>query len=206
LRLQSKLLTFLDSRTFLRVGGTDNISVNARIIAATNRDLLADVEAGKFRRDLYYRLNVFTISLPPLRERPEDIPQVCAELLPKIARNLGLATHPRVSPAAMEALYDYRWPGNVRELRNVLERATILAREGTIDPRHLASLPRKTGEWAMTVRFEDGRNLHDATKQVAEALVREALRRAKTKQDAAKLLGISRFALAHQMKVLGIDV
>ena len=127
LRLQAKLLTFLDTRKFTRVGGEKEITVNARLIAATNRDLEKDVEAGRFRKDLFFRINVMSIEVPPLRNRPEDIPVLVQEILSKIQSELQLHDIPEIAPSALEKLKRYNWPGNVRELRNVLERALILS-------------------------------------------------------------------------------
>ena len=130
--LQAKFLTFLDTRTFTRVGGQQNIRVNARILAATNRDLQHEISIGRFRADLYYRLNVFSIRVPPLRERIEDLPILVAELLSILAKELQMSFSPELTVGEMAKLYNYHWPGNIRELRNVLERAVILSGGGTI--------------------------------------------------------------------------
>lgn len=202
--LQSKLLSFLDTRSFLRVGGERSVTVNARIFAATNRDLTVEVENGRFRKDLYYRLNVFPITMPSLRERTEDLPLLVDELLMHLVAEMGLLKHPDVAEDALDLLMEYHWPGNIRELRNVLERTIMLHSPETIRRRHLGlDVPRS--EWRLVVRFEPGRNLHDVTRLVAKSLVSEALRRSESKQQAAELLGVSRHALAHQIKVLEID-
>ncbi|MCS7304582.1 MAG: sigma-54 dependent transcriptional regulator [Thermoguttaceae bacterium] len=126
LKLQVKLLRVLQEQEFERVGDTHTIRVDVRVIAASNRDLLEEVHAGRFREDLYYRLNVITIILPPLRERREDIPELVYHFLRIYGeRNGRLIRH--VEPAAMQALQDYDWPGNVRELQNYIERAVLLA-------------------------------------------------------------------------------
>jgi len=126
LHLQVKLLRVLQEQEFERVGDTQTIQVDVRVIAASNRDLLEEVQAGRFREDLYYRLNVITITLPPLRQRREDIPELVYHFLQVYGqRNGRLIRH--VEPAAMEALQDYDWPGNVRELQNYIERAVLLA-------------------------------------------------------------------------------
>jgi two-component system, NtrC family, response regulator AtoC len=132
LGLQSKLLQFLDTSSFTRVGGEKTIKVNARLIAATNRDLAKEVREGRFRRDLFYRLNVFQIRMPALRERTEDIPTLVHELLTKLADNMKLPSLTEIDAEAMEKLRHYGWPGNVRELRNVLERAIIKSHGNTI--------------------------------------------------------------------------
>jgi DNA-binding NtrC family response regulator len=125
-KLQVKLLRVLQEYEFERVGDTQTIRVDTRVIAASNRDLLEEIEAGRFREDLYYRLNVVTIYLPPLRERREDIPLLVGHFL-KIYNERNLRHVPHVEPAAMEALVNYDWPGNVRELQNYVERAVVLA-------------------------------------------------------------------------------
>ncbi len=125
-KLQVKLLRVLQEHEFERVGDTQTIRVDTRVIAASNRDLMEEIEAGRFREDLYYRLNVVTIYLPPLRERREDIPLLVGHFL-KIYNEQNFRHVPHVEPAAMEALVSYDWPGNVRELQNYIERAVVLA-------------------------------------------------------------------------------
>jgi DNA-binding NtrC family response regulator len=204
--LQSKLLTFLDTRSFLRVGGETTVTVDARLIAATNRDLAADTEQGRFRRDLYYRLNVLPVRIPPLRERIEDLPELAAQILARLAAELGLPAPPELDAAALDALGRYAWPGNIRELRNVLERATMLSDGRRIVPANL-SLEAREERWALQVPFPtgSGANLHDVTREVQERLIREALRRATTRQEAARLLGITRHSLTHYLKTLKIE-
>jgi DNA-binding NtrC family response regulator len=132
-KVQGALLRALEQRTFLRPGSTQTVEVNARLITATNRDLARLVNEEKFRADLFYRINTISISLPPLRERPEDIPLLAERFLKLHAG----AAPPTITTAAMEVLRRYRWPGNVRELRNVIERAVLLAQDGVIDVRDL---------------------------------------------------------------------
>ncbi|RTL04035.1 MAG: PAS domain S-box protein, partial [Lysobacterales bacterium] len=141
---QAKLLRVLQEREFERVGGSRPIRVDVRVVAATNRDLAQMVEAGLFRADLYYRLNVFPVRVPPLRERPEDIPLLVAHTLAGLARRLGKPLH-GVSPAARERLIAWSWPGNVRELQNVIERAAILASGDTIEVEDLGLMPVSPG-------------------------------------------------------------
>ncbi len=204
LRLQSKLLSFLDTMSIMRVGGERSISINTRILAATNRDLAREVAANRFRKDLFYRLNVTAIELPPLRQRAEDIPSLIGEMLPRFTRNLRLTTPPELTPEAVAALKAYPWPGNIRELRNILERAILTSRGGAITETHLSFGYLQT-DWSYQLRFPDGgRTLKDVTDEVARRLIQEALRRAKSKVQAARLLGISRDALNYQMKVLGL--
>jgi DNA-binding NtrC family response regulator len=202
--MQSKLLTFLDSRSFVRLGGERSIEIDARIFAATNKDLRAEVEAGRFREDLFYRLNVVPVELPPLRERTEDIPGLVGELLARLKVDMGLGAEPVITEDALAVLEDYSWPGNIRELRNVLERALMTSRGRVITATALNLQPGKRN-WQISVPFTNGRCIHDVTRTVARKLVLEALRRSSTRQEAARLLGISRHSLAYQMKVLEID-
>ncbi len=131
LELQSKLLRVLQEGQFERLGDERTRSVDVRIIAATNRDLFAEARAGRFRLDLYYRLSVFPIDVPPLRERPDDLPVLAAHFAKDSARRLGLSP-PRVTHANLQELEGYDWPGNVRELQNVIERAVIVSRNGRL--------------------------------------------------------------------------
>ncbi|MBI5249739.1 MAG: sigma-54-dependent Fis family transcriptional regulator [Desulfomonile tiedjei] len=204
-RLQAKLLTFLDTRSFTRVGGERQISVNARILAATNRPLEKDVKAGRFRTDLYYRLNVFAITVPPLRQRVEDIPVLSEQILSQLSMEMGLPTAPSIDPAAMQALVTHNWSGNVRELRNVIERTLILSGTG---PMRLASLMlgENYEDWLFPVSFPTDRSIHEVADDVKRSLIKEALRRSGgSKKEAARLLRVSRFALAHQIKALAMQ-
>ncbi|MGO9569024.1 MAG: sigma 54-interacting transcriptional regulator, partial [Desulfomonilaceae bacterium] len=192
LQLQAKLLTFLDTRHLTRVGGEKNIPVNARLLAATNKDLEKEAEAGRFRKDLLYRLDVMSIVIPPLRERIEDIPVLVREIMGRLQADLQLHELPAIDAATMNRLQSYRWPGNVRELRNVLERGLILSDRRGI---HLAGLPGdvNSGDWSFTTKFPAGRTLNDVTYDLKQSLVVEALRRSRgRRQAAARLLGISR--------------
>src|SRR5262249_42592791 len=127
--MQAKLLRVLQERRFERVGGSESIEVDVRVVAATNRPLQQLGADGKFRQDLYYRLNVVKIVLPPLRERPEDIPLLAAHFTQKYAR--PGETPPQITPEAMELLLAHRWPGNIRELENAIERACVTSRDGS---------------------------------------------------------------------------
>ena len=134
--LQAKLLRVLETRTFRRVGGSVDITVDVRVVAATHQDLKRAVAEGRFREDLFFRLNVVPIDLPALRERPEDIPLLADHFIARFCRELGRAPA-RLDPHALEALRGYAWPGNVRELRNVMERVVLLEAEDVILPEHL---------------------------------------------------------------------
>ncbi len=210
LALQAKLLTFLDTRQFTRVGGVKVRSVSARLIAATNRDLEKEVQLKRFRHDLFYRLDVFTIEVPPLRQRTEDIPDLVRELVRELSDNLGLDSAPAVDAQGLKALTDYHWPGNVRELRNVLERALILSDKQRIKPGdlnvHNKHKPLDAGqEWSIAVGFPEGETLNDVTYEVKRRLVTEALRRSNgTRNAAARLLGISIDSLKHYMRVFDL--
>ncbi len=200
LTLQSKLLTFLDTKSFLRVGGERSVHVNARLMAATHRDLQEEVNSGRFLQPLFYRLNVFSIELPPLRRRSDDIPVLVKEILVRLAKEMHLTEIPTLDAAAMNTLAQYRWPGNVRELRNVLERSLMVSSGGTIR----VALPRPSTEpedWWHKVRFPEGTSLHHVTEEVITSLCKEALRRSGgARSKAAELLGISRDSLYRYMK------
>jgi len=204
--LQAKLLTFLDTRSFTRLGGEASISVNARLIAATNKSLEEEVAEGRFRGDLFYRLNVFAITVPPLRERIEDIPVLVREIQSRLVSEMGLpSSAPAIDQAVLDVLMGYSWPGNVRELGNLLERALILSGDGRIRPSSL-DLTATPEEWSVVVRFPKDRSMHEVSAGVKRSLIAEALRRSGgNKQTAARLLKISRHALAHQMNTLGMS-
>jgi DNA-binding NtrC family response regulator len=136
LALQAKILRALENKQFERVGGTQSLHVDTRVVAATNRNLKARVAERQFREDLYFRLSVFPIQIPPLRERPGDIGMLAHHFVERFARDLNKSSV-TLSPAAIDALQTYPWPGNVRELQNCIERAVILCDEGAIQPRHL---------------------------------------------------------------------
>jgi PAS domain S-box-containing protein len=207
LGLQAKLLTFLDTRSFTRVGGETNIEVNARIIAATNRELLKEVEARQFRHDLYHRLNVFCIQVPPLRERLEDLPLLVETIMSELCSKLGHGGIPRLDARCLSVLSEYHWPGNVRELRNVLERALIVSEGGKIRPEDIRLLDKRdatsaSDRWFYAVPFpNETEDLNTVAKRVKSEMIKEALRRASgVKKDAAILLGISIDAFKHQLK------
>ncbi len=206
--LQAKLLTFLDTKQFTRVGGEKHVTVNARLIAATNRDLEKEVEAGRFRHDLYYRLNVLSVVVPPLRERREDLPILIREMMTRLCKDMQVPTVPTIDAATINSLKSYDWPGNVRELRNVLERALILSGGQCIRLAGLGldSNNGNSKDWSLTVCFPTEESLNDITHHVKRSLVNEALRRSGgSRQGASRLLGISRYSLKHYMKSLGLS-
>jgi two-component system, NtrC family, response regulator AtoC len=206
--VQGKLLTFLNTGKFTRVGGEKEISVNARLIAATNRDLQEGVKAGNFRSDLSHRLKQVTIVVPPLRDRPKDIPVLVQEILSQLLHELQLAALPVVDSAAMDRMKYYSWPGNLRELRNVLERAVILSGGKEINVNHLwlrGHAAASSSDWSFATSFPSDQSLNEITHDLKRSLVNEALRRSKgSRQVAARLLGISRYSLKHYMKSLGM--
>jgi len=202
LPLQAKLLRVLQDREFQRVGGTKTVSVDIRIIAATNRDLKQAVRAGQFREDLFFRLNVITLTLPPLRERRGDIATLAQFFLDrhtKDAKRPGMA----LSTAALDALSRYPWPGNIRELENVLARAVILSPTETIEPESLALVfedphrHEKTSEALSYLELP----YHDSLREHAQAVILNALRLAGWNQTkAAERLGLQRTYLARLIK------
>ncbi len=207
LRLQAKLLTFLDTRSLTRVGGETNVPVNARLMAATNRNLEEEVASGKFRRDLFYRLNVLSITVPPLRDRLDDLPVLTAKIVEQLAVEMQLHQVPVIDSQTLKGLSRYTWPGNVRELRNVLERALILSGTGTITPKSLAVGNTYQTDWSYTVTFPEEEGINEAADEMKRALIEEALRRSGgSKQNAAELLRISRYSLFRMLKALGMTV
>jgi transcriptional regulator with PAS, ATPase and Fis domain len=188
---QAKFLRVLQEREFLRLGGTRPVRVNARVIAATNRNLDDAVAHREFRADLYYRLNVFDIRIPPLRERRDDIPLLATGFL----REFGGATV-ALTPDAMEALRRHDWPGNVRELRNVLERAVIVCDGRSIDSEHLSLRARED------VASPSGTDLGALERQAIQRAMRDA---GGNKVRAARQLGISRMQLYGRLRKFGIE-
>ncbi|MBI5240461.1 MAG: sigma 54-interacting transcriptional regulator [Elusimicrobia bacterium] len=196
--LQAKILRVLEDKTFKRVGGREDITVDVRIIAATNENLEAAVAAGTFRSDLYYRINVLTIRLLPLRERREDIAPLIDRLLDKLCRDLR-KPKPRLPEQTLAEMQGYAWPGNVRELRNVLERMMILE-----DTRFAPAAPPAPAAAASGFSLpQDGVKVED----VERSLVAQALERCGgNQQKAAQLLGLSRDALRRRMEKFGLKV
>ena len=194
--VQAKLLRVLEAREFQRLGGAKVLKADVRLVAATNRDLHAAIARGDFREDLFYRLSVFEIHLPPLRERPEDILLLTERFLEDLSRAVGRPA-PGVSRDARELLLAYSWPGNVRELRNALERAVILSEGGLVQVEHLPIAVAQTGAArvasAAAVELPPGGLDLD---ELEKTLVAQALERAKNNRSrAAKLLGLTRAQL-----------
>jgi two-component system, NtrC family, response regulator AtoC len=203
-RLQGKLLQFIEDRTFRRVGGTRDLSVDTRLITATNRDLEADVAAGTFRADLFYRLRVIPLHMPPLRERASDIPDLARHFLVTYSRDLGKRVR-SIDPSAMELLRQYGWPGNVRELRNVIERSVLLADGDVITTDALppeVRTPRAEGADSAIDIGPQGLDIEG----LERSLLREALRRSEGNRTVAgRLLGLSRHQIRNRLKKYGED-
>jgi two-component system NtrC family response regulator len=199
LSLQAKLLRVVEERSFERVGGTKTIEVDVRFISSANVDLGQAVAAGRFREDLYHRLNVVPVRVPPLRERREDVAPL-AELFLSRERARGTTRARGFEPDAMEALRGYPWPGNVRELRSVVERASLFAAEGLVPMRALPAvlLEQPATLWA-------GRDRRPSLKDVEQAYIRFVLEQTGGSQTrAASVLGISRKALWEKRRRFGI--
>jgi transcriptional regulator with PAS, ATPase and Fis domain len=225
-KLQVKLLRVLQEHEFERVGDTQTIRVDTRVVAASNRDLLEETEGGRFREDLYYRLNVVTIHLPPLRERREDIPLLVGHFL-SLYNDENNRHVPHVAPAAMEALSEYRWPGNVRELQNYIERAVVLAPgdELTLDllpdvvlnkkprrsiHRHGGDLITLAGEYVEEGILTAGPNAENLHGTIVDRVEKELIAQVLAESDnvqvkAAKRLGINRNTLFKKIKDYGLE-
>jgi transcriptional regulator with PAS, ATPase and Fis domain len=197
---QAKLLRALQEKEFERVGGSNPIRVDVRFIAATNKNLPQLIKEGKFREDLYFRLNVFSISLPPLRERREDISLLASYFLEKSPKPAKL------SAAALQVLIGYNWSGNVRELKNIIERASIMSEDGLIDIHHLPENIRK-GTEKMVSSINDDLPLDERMKIIEKEMIINALKESGGVQvKAAGLLGINQRSLWHRIKKFEIDV
>lgn len=209
LALQAKLLTFLDTQSFTRVGGERSTTVNARLLAATNRDLEKEVAEGRFRQDLFYRINVICITVPPLRDRVDDLPILVRDLTAGLCKKLGFVEPPLIHQKCLEIFTAYKWPGNVRELKNVLERALILSQGREIDP-HAIGFPLDqagpTSDDSLVVKKSTDETFNDILRAVKRNLIEEALRRSGgNRTRAASMLGLSRYALKHYIKALAIE-
>jgi two-component system response regulator PilR (NtrC family) len=208
LAVQVKLLRVLQERKLRRVGGSEDIGISARIVAATNRDLGAEVKAGRFREDLFYRLNVIQIRLPPLRERREDIPQFVEHFLAKFAEEMGREPA-KLSPEAERLIEAYEFPGNVRELENVVERAVTLADGPTIPAAALPPSVRGATEKPAAIEAalpDQGMDLQAHLDAIEQALIEQALARAGgVKTEAARILGLTFRSFRYRLAKFRID-
>jgi DNA-binding NtrC family response regulator len=200
--MQIRLLRFLEERRIRRIGDLREIAVDCRVIAATNVDLPAEVEEGKFREDLYYRLRVVTLRIPPLRERREDIPLLARHFVESYCRSQGIPLV-KLPGDTIEWLSRYPWPGNVRELKNALEAGVVMCREGVLHPSdlHISGLPEAA--LALTGGHDHALSLE---KNERNAILRALEQAGWVQKDAAELLGISRRALHYKIRKFGIEV
>jgi DNA-binding NtrC family response regulator len=209
LSTQAKILRVLQERSFQRVGGEDRISVNVRVICATNRNLEQAVQSGAFRNDLFYRVNLFVIDVPPLRERAADVPELARHFL-AISSRSGRYTARSISESALTALCEHRWPGNVRELQNAIERAMLICRDDEIQTAHLppAVLQQKPVDHqaGQTAAVSANHNLVEAVEAFERMMIFEALEKCDwNKTQAARHLGVTRRILSYKITTLGID-
>jgi two-component system, NtrC family, response regulator AtoC len=207
--MQAKLLRVLETKSFRRLGSTMDVKVQVRVIAATNKDLFQEVEAGRFREDLYYRLDVIPVAVPPLRERKDDIPVLARHFLERFVRELGRNIR-SISPKAMDLLVLYSWPGNVRELRNLMERMVLMTVGEEILPEHLpsqilAGAPGPKGNRAVpAILFPADRPV--TLQEVEIAAITHMLGRVGgNKTKAAEMLGISRQTLRSKLREGGLE-
>lgn len=202
--LQAKLLRVLQEGVIKKVGGTQDIKVDVRLIAATNRDITKEVDRGSFRRDLYYRISVVEIHLPPLRERKEDIPILAEHFLKKFSQKLNKDIK-RFSPSAMKLLCDYDWPGNVRELEHEIERAVILNETNEITPDDLSERIRSGGV-ALKIEEIKTRSLKGVLNNYEKKIIAELLGEMRwNKTKVAEVLGITRQALNKKIERYDLD-
>jgi two-component system response regulator AtoC len=206
--MQAKLLRVLQERRFERVGGTQTIEVDVRVVAATNRDLLRLAKEGKFREDLYYRLNVVKIDLPPLRERAEDIPLLATHFVRRFSPQ---GSAPKlICPEAMEALLQHRWPGNIRELENAIERACVTSRDDIVRPENLPgeilNLPRPGYHIPVDLGRPMAEQIAELTAAFEERYLRRALRKTRGHIGrTAQIMGLSRRTITDKIAHYGID-
>ncbi len=204
INLQSKLLRVLQERELMRIGGTKSVKVDVRVIASTNQSLQKQIESGRFREDLYYRLNVVPIHIPPLRDRIDDIPLLAHMMLAKF--NLKYEKDKKLSQGAIDVLDRYRWPGNVRELGNVIERIIVSDDEVVINEESVMTVLGRYMEGNLPVTLKATVNLKEAVAQLEKELIEQALIKYKSTYKAAEALGTSQPTLFRKAKQLGIKV
>src|SRR5699024_11162450 len=211
LDMQVKMLRLLDEKKFFRVGGTQELEVDFRVVAATNRDLGELVKEGKFREDLYYRLNVVSLEIPPLRKRPEDIIELTHYFLYEISIKYNRPIH-GISQEVMQALLSYDWPGNIRELKNVVERLVVFSEEGEIrkevlpcEVDYMAQASNGKGVNASIFSEKETRSLAERLQELEREIILKELKKTNgEKLSCAKNLQITRATLYNRMKKLGI--
>jgi transcriptional regulator with PAS, ATPase and Fis domain len=205
--MQKKLLRVIQEGVIRRVGGKDYIPVDVRIISATNKDLMNEVQAGNFREDLYYRLNVINLRLPPLRERREDIPELVEQFLAELEHETG--TRKKVEPEAMQRLERYTWPGNVRELRNEIKRVCALA-EGDVRVQDLSDTllagENRDVPFQLLERDLSHLTLRDAMERLEKEMIRSAIHQARgNKSKVADMLQVPKTSLYNKINKYGLD-
>ena len=202
LMTQAKVLRILQEQTFVRVGGTDLLEADVRVVAATNKDLEAEIAAGNFREDLYYRLNVLPFHVPPLRERVQDIPVLARTFVEEFCREAGVPPK-KITPAAMKLLSGHSWPGNVRELRNLMERVVIMTPRSSIGVDSLPDALRATssGDGATTLSLEEARRSFER-----EYLLARLAEHGWNISRTAEAIGIARESLSRKIKAYEIEV
>jgi transcriptional regulator with PAS, ATPase and Fis domain len=202
LNLQAKILRVIQEQEFYRVGGSKTIKVDVRFIASTNQNLDKMVQQGRFREDLYFRLNVFTLHLPPLRERKEDISLLVDYFLQNLPKKV------EISSVALQMLLVYAWPGNIRELKNTIESAAVIADNGYIEPAQLpGNISGAFNTQSDEVSLPTKASLDDRLREIEKSLIIEALRKTGGVQvRATELLGINQRSLWHRIKKHNIDV
>jgi two-component system nitrogen regulation response regulator NtrX len=211
LKTQAKVLRALDEQRFYPVGASTPVHIDARVIAATNKDLEEEIARGNFREDLFYRLNVIPFFVPPLRDRKEDIPSLSREFLQEFGQQYG-RPHVEITEAALTALKQYHWPGNVRELRNVIERVLILnPKVLVLEPRHLPMLVQRTEGVSANRASSGNREEFSTLQQAREAYERDYILKELDRSHgnvsrAAESLGLERSHLYRKMKTLGISI
>jgi DNA-binding NtrC family response regulator len=202
LSMQVKLLRVLQEKKLIRVGGTEEIPVDLRVLAATNKDLMREVKQGHFRQDLYYRLNVISLRVPPLAERKDDIPLLCRHFLQRFSEAQGKNVE-EISDEAMEILMSYEFPGNIRELENIVERAVTLARDNTIEPRHL---PADLQKLTLRMQRHPQREFLTLEENEKEYILWVLQKTQGNRTRAAEILAIDRASLWRKIKRYNLQV
>jgi len=214
LHMQVKLLRVIQERSLRPVGGSAEMPVDARILSASHKDLAAEVDAGRFRHDLYYRLNVISLHSPSLRERSEDIPELCETIMRKLHDQSKPHSEKKISEAALQALADYHFPGNVRELENLLERALALLDTNTIDvediqlpsPSSNTDKTKRTIPAEPTITGAHGSHSNASFQDDESSRILDALNSTRwNRKEAAKVLGLTYRQLRYRIQQLGID-